>query len=173
MRKGWLIAAVLSGAASVTHAADVEVFGIHTPSLGKWAVYARISNPQSSIAAGENVAGLSSIAVDILNNTVAGTGTANVSGTATNTLPFGHTIYSDPNLFNPPNVGYGFWLLRSSGTSDATGIHKITAAQDTIIGPAPTPPYKNLILPGVGLVAGSKVAGRDFTDATACDQPVQ
>jgi len=182
MRKGWLIAAVLGGVTTtgVARAADVQIFGIDTPSQGKWAVYARISNAQSAVDASQAVAGLSSISIDVLTNNQAGTGSATVSGGATNTLPFGHTIYQDvdgffpdPNHPDPDFVPYGFGLLRSAGTSDALGIHKITAAQYAIIGPGSSPPYKNFVLSGVGLTPGSKAVGGDFAEATAWDYPVQ
>jgi hypothetical protein len=178
MRNGWLIAAIIGVAAGASRGADVQIFGIHTPNPNgpsHWAVYARISNPQSSVAGQGNVAGLSSLAVDVLTNTVAGTGSATVN-TAVNTLPYGTTKYSDPDLFDPPNVGYGFWLFRNESFSDSAGIHKIAAAQYASIAPGSTVPYKNFVIPGVGLTAGAIAAGSsngDFTSSAAWDIPVQ
>jgi hypothetical protein len=178
MRKGWLIAAIVGVAAGVSRGADVQIFGIHTPNPNgpsHWAVFARISNPQSSVAGQPNVAGVSSLAIDVLNNTVAGTGSATVN-TALNTLPYGTTKYTDPDLFDPPNVGYGFWLFRNEAFSDTAGIHKIAAAQYATIAPGSTVPYKNFVLPGVGLTPGAVAAGSsngDFTSGTAWDMPVQ
>jgi hypothetical protein len=184
MTKAWLVAATAAAiagvAAPVSRAADVQIFGIHTPNPSgpsHWAVYARISNPQSSVAGAGNVAGLSSLAVDVLNNTVAGTGSATVN-TALNTLPYGTTKYQDSDLFEPPNVGYGFWLpIRSNGTSDASGIHKIAAAQYVTIAPPPNnAPYRDLVLTGIGLTAGSVSAGAmngNITSGTEWRAPVQ
>jgi hypothetical protein len=174
------IAAVILGAwAGATHAADVQIFGIHTPNPNgpsHWAVFARISNPQSSVAGQGNVAGLSSLGIDVLNNNVALSGSATVNS-ALITLPYGTTKYQDPSLFDPPNVGYGFWLLRSNGTTDSTGIHKIVAGQYTAIAPPPNAaPYRNFVLTGVGLTAGAVNAGDqngDITSSTAWRAPVQ
>jgi hypothetical protein len=172
MRKGWLVAAVLGGCAGVSQAADVQIFGIHNPSLGRWAVYARLPNT-TSVVSGQ-VSGLSSIAVDISNNNVVGTGSATVTS-ATNFLPSGTSNYSDATIFNPPTVGYGFWLVRSDGTVDATGIKGISGAQYAI-NPAASPPYKNLVLPGVG-VSGGAITGTpgvgDFNTSTAWGFPVE
>ncbi|MDB5323062.1 MAG: hypothetical protein JWN40_4693 [Phycisphaerales bacterium] len=180
MRKGWLIAAVIGVAAGASQGADVQIFGIHTPNPSgpsHWAVYARISNAQSSVAGQGNVAGLSSLAVDVLNNTVSGSGSATVN-TAQNTLPYGTTKYQDPDVFDPPNVGYGFWLpVRSNGTTDSTGIHKIAAGQYVAIAPPPNnAPYRNLVLTGIGLTAGSVASGSqngDFTSSSQWSSPVQ
>jgi hypothetical protein len=180
MRKGWLIAAVIGVAAGASQGADVQIFGIHTPNPSgpsHWAVYARISNAQSSVAGQGNVVGLSSLAVDVLNNTVSGSGSATVN-TAQNTLPYGTTKYQDPDVFDPPNVGYGFWLpVRSNGTMDATGIHKIAAAQYVTIAPPPNnAPYRDLVLTGIGLTAGSVTAGAmngNITSSTEWRSSVQ
>src|SRR4051812_43814207 len=138
MRKGWVIAAVLGGAAGVSQAAEVQVFGIHSPSQGKWAVYARISN--SASVDGGTVSGLSSIGIDVLNTTVPA-GSATVQ-TAFNSLPAGTTKYTDPDLFGPPgNVGYGFWLVRSDGEAftnamtGESGVRGISGAQNALITP--------------------------------------
>ena len=67
MRKGWLFAAILSGAAGTSsQAADVQIFGINT-TTGTWAVYGRISNPNSTTA-GQLVSGFSSIEIDVFND---------------------------------------------------------------------------------------------------------
>jgi len=182
MTKACLIAIaafVVGAAAGVARAADVQIFGIHTPNPNgpsHWAVYARISNPQSSVAGQPNVAGLSSLGIDVLNNTVAGTGSATVNS-AVGTLPYGTTKYQDPSLFDPPDVGYGFWLLRSNGSTDSAGIHKIVAGQYVAIAPPPNAaPYRNFVLTGVGLAPGSVAAGAqngDITSATTWGAPVQ
>jgi hypothetical protein len=181
MTKARLIAAAafLGAAAGAARAADVQIFGIHTPNPNgpsHWAVYARISNPQSSVAGQPNVAGLSSLGIDVLNNTVAGTGSATVNS-ALVTLPYGTTKYQDPDLFDPPDVGYGFWLLRSNGATDSTGIHQIVAGQYTEIAPPPNAaPYRNFVLTGVGLAPGAVNAGDqngDITSATTWRAPVQ
>src|SRR5689334_13976975 len=106
MRKGWLFAAAAAGLAGgfagTSQAADVQLFGISTPSSNKWAVYALINNP-NSVVAGQQVSGLSSIAVDVQNssfNTGTGdpfTGTATVTS-AVNKLPSGSTSATDPTL---------------------------------------------------------------------------
>jgi hypothetical protein len=180
MRKGWVIAAVLGGAAGVAQAAEVQVFGIHTPAQGKWAVYARISN--SASVEGGTVSGLSSIGVDVLNQTT-GAGSATVQ-TAFNALPFGTTKYSDPDFFGPPgNVGYGFWLVRSDGeafTNSSTGesgIRGISGAQNALITPQQPgePPYANFVLTGVGQTKGVVAAdpvGGDKTSGTNWGLPV-
>src|SRR3954447_6188525 len=68
MRNGWLIAAAIVGAANVSQGADLQIFGIHTPDQGKWAVYARISNANSVNGGGTQVSGMSGITLDMLNN---------------------------------------------------------------------------------------------------------
>jgi hypothetical protein len=179
MKKGWLIAALLGVAAGRSQGADVQIFGIHTPNqggTGHWAVFARITNPQSSVAGQGNVAGLTSLSIDVLNNNVAGTGSATVN-TAAITLPAGTTKYSDPDLFDPPNVGYGFWLFPGPIESDSAGLHSIRGAQyaDSTAG-STSIPYRNLVIPGVGLSSGAIAAGSsngDFTSGTAWDMPVQ
>jgi hypothetical protein len=185
MTKTWLItaaaAAILGPAAATSHAADVQIFGIHTPNPSgpsHWAVYARISNPQSSVAGQPNVAGISSLSVDVLNTSVPGGGSATVN-TALVTLPSGTTTYKDPDLFDPPDVGYGFWLpvVRSNGTADSSGIHQIAAGQYVAIAPRPNPaPYRDLVLTGIGLSAGSVAAGSmngNITSSAAWRAPVQ
>lgn len=183
MRKGWLIAAALSGAAGAVHAADVNIFGINT-SDGHWAVYARISNPNSTVA-GQTVSSLSSININVVNP---GPGGPTVL-TSVNNLPQGTTPYTD-NIFSPPNVGYGFWLLRSDGTVGAepvgpgapatgrTGAFGIVAAQYSF--PDTTDasnnvivPYSQLVLNGVGLNPGLQAVDSKHTSATAWSAPVQ
>jgi hypothetical protein len=188
MTKAWKIAiaaAMLGAAAAPTsRAADVQIFGIHTPNPSgpsHWAVYARISNPQSRVAGQPNVAGLSSIPIDVLNNEVTGVGAGSATvNSALVSLPYGTTKYQDPDVFgsfNPPDVGYGFWLFRSNGTIDSAGIHEIVATQYTSIAPPPNAaPYRNFVLTGVGLTPGSVAAGAqngDITSATAWRAPVQ
>lgn len=181
MRKGWVIAAVLGAAATgAAQAAEVEMFGIHTPFLGRYAIYARISN--SASVDGGTVSGLSSIGVDILNQTLPA-GSATVQ-TAFNALPAGTTKYND-DLFTPPSVGYGFWLVRSDGSpfnntgTGESGIAGISGAQNALITPPgpgdPVIPYANFVLTGVGQAAGEVAAdppGGDKTSATRWTFPV-
>jgi hypothetical protein len=180
MKKAWLIAAVIGMASGASQGADVQIFGIHTPNPSgpsHWAVFARISNPQSSIAGAGNVAGISSLSIDVLNNNIAGTGSATVVDGAF-TMPFGTTRYSDADQFDPPQVGYGFWLFQGPVTSDSTGMHGISGGQyvnPTLPSSYPVP-YRQLVIPGVGLTAGAIAAGAnngDITSATAWDNPVQ
>jgi hypothetical protein len=173
MRKGWLIAAAISGVAGVSQAAEVQIFGIHSPDQGKWAVYARISNTASSAGGGLTVSGLDSIAVDVTNNTT-GSGSANVTS-AKNTLPSGTTTYKDTTIFpGDGSVGYGFWVVNSNGTTDATGIHGISGAQFAIYPrPTTTVPYQNLVLGGVGVSRGGQVTTANITKAQDWDLPVQ
>ena len=42
--RNWLVAGGLAALAGVAQGADVEIFGIHTPAVGKWAVDARLTN---------------------------------------------------------------------------------------------------------------------------------
>jgi hypothetical protein len=169
MRKCWLTAAAIAAAASVAEGADVQIFGIHTPSTNNWAVYARISNSASVNGNGTQVSGLSSITLDMLNNTVDGTGSATVN-TSTNQLPSGTSKYSDAD-FNP--LQYGFWLFRSNGTVDASGAHDIRAGQYVEYEvPTSTPPYQRLVLPGIGQTSGSTAVNADFNSATAWGSPV-
>jgi len=170
MRNGWLIAAAIVGAANVSQGADLQIFGIHTPdaSGSKWAVYARISNANSVNGGGTQVSGLSSITLDMLNNSVAaGSATLN---TSTNQLPVGNSKYSDAD-FNP--LQYGFWVFRSNGTVDGSGAHDIEGGQfveyET---PTTTPPYQRLVLPNVGILPGATTVNVDFNTATAWDKPV-
>ena len=180
MKKSWLIAAVLGLATAPSRGADVQIFGIHTPDPNgpsHWAVFARITNPQSSVAGAGNVAGISSLSIDVLNNNVAGTGSATVN-TGTFTMPFGTTKYNDPDQFDPPNVGYGFWVFQGPIVSDSTGLHGISGGQyvNPTLPPSYPVPYRNLVIPGVGLTAGSIAAGAnngDITSSTAWDTPVQ
>lgn len=174
MNRRWLIAATLGAAAGVSQAADVQVYGIHTPASGKWAVYARVSNPQSITpeAGKENIAGLSSITFDLLNN-------SNVNGSATiNTAavlqsPKGTTNKTDTLV---GNVGYGFWLFQSTGTSDPTGMLDIRAGQYVAFPSSHATisqsQWNSYVLQGVGLNSGNKLVGGDFTSASAWNQPV-
>jgi hypothetical protein len=181
MRKGWVIAAaVLGGAAGAAQAADVQMFGIHSPSVngvGRWAVYARISNATS--VEGGTVSGLSSLGVDILNQTTA-SGSATVQS-AFNGLPFGTTKYVDPDL-EPQTVGYGFWLVRSDGqpftnaTTGESGIAGISGAQNALIAPPSNGiPFENFVIQGVGQTRGTIAAdppGGDKTSSTSWTAPV-
>jgi len=172
MRKGWLIAAALAGAAGVTQAADVQLFGIHTPSKGQWAVYAIISNTDSSAVGGQSVSGISSIAIDVLNNTNAN-GTATVTG-STVALPFGTTKYNDPDLFDPPAVGYGFWIDRRNGDVDPAGRRGIFAGQNFFYTSTTTAaPYSKFVIPNAGVGGGSIAVDADITSATAWDTPIK
>jgi hypothetical protein len=122
-------------------------------------------------------AGISSISVSVLNNTVAGVGTATVTSSGVN-LPSGDTTYTDPNRW-PNGVGYGFWVpgLRQNGTVDSTGAHDISAAQFTTYDRTNSPvPYKDLLLTNVGLTAGgvakNDTSGGVYKTSTAWTYPV-
>ena len=161
MRKTWLIAGAIATAAGWSHAAEVDVFGIHTPTLGKWAVYAKITGVTAPSS-------LASISVDVLNN-----GASTVTSSAVN-LPFGQSIYTDATKFpNDPTVGYGFWFLRQNGTVSGSGATGIAATQWTTYDASDPIPYRDLILPGVGLTPGSAAVGGNFkTAAGAWSYPV-
>jgi len=165
MRKSWLIAGAVAAAAGSSPAAEVDVFGIHTPTLGKWAVYAKITGVTAPSS-------LASISVDVLNN-----GASTVSTSAVN-LPFGQSIYTDAAKFpDNPAVGYGFWFLRQNGTVSGTGSQGIAASQWTTYDASDPIPYRDLILPGVGLTPGSATkndtTGGNFkTSAGAWSYPV-
>jgi hypothetical protein len=170
MNGRWLIAGGLGAIAGFAQAADVELFGIHTPTLGKWAVYARVVNNNGT-------AGISSISVSVLNNTAAGVGTATVTSSSNN-LPSGDTTYTDPNRW-PNGVGYGFWVpgLRQNGTVDSTGAHDISAAQFTTYDRTNSSvPYKDLLLSNVGLAAGgvtkNDTSGGVYKTSTSWTYPV-
>lgn len=174
MIRSWLIAATLGVTAGVTQAADVQVYGIHTPVSGKWAVYARISNPQSITpeAGKENIAGLSSITFDLLNNSNAN-GSATINTAAVLQSPKGTTNKTDTLV---GNVGYGFWLFQSTGTSDATGMLDIRAGQYVAFPSSHATisqsQWNSYVLQGVGMNSGNKLVGGDFTSASAWNQPV-
>lgn len=164
MRKTWLIAGAVAAAAGSSPAAEVDVFGIHTPTLGKWAVYAKITGATAPSS-------LASISVDVLNN-----GASTVSSSAVN-LPFGQSIYTDATKFpNDPNVGYGFWFLRQNGTVSGTGAQGIAASQWTTYDASDPIPYRDLILPGIGLTPGTATkndtTGGNFKTSTAWSYPV-
>jgi hypothetical protein len=165
MRKSWLIAAVVGGAASAAQAADVQLFGIHVPQTNRWAVYATISNPASATptAGMENVAGISSIAVDVLNNS------GGTVATAVNTLPVGDT--NDATALEPK---YGFWVFRPT-TVDITaeGARDIRAGQFAEFAPGSGAQYNPLVLQGVGLRSGSRATGGVITSPTDWSHPVQ
>jgi hypothetical protein len=165
MRKSWLIAAVVGGAAaSVAQAADVQLFGIHVPQTNQYAVYARISNPQSATptAGMENVAGISSIAVDVLN---ANGGTV---ATAVNRLPMG-----DTNDTQAIDQHYGFWLFRPQTVAiTAEGAKDIRGAQFAEFAPGSAAQYNQYVLQGVGLRAGTKPVGGPIVTETKWPHPV-
>jgi hypothetical protein len=181
MRKSWLLAAVLGGTAGVTQAADVRIFGIHTqtsPTTGRWAVFAQVINPASSVVPTDNVAGLSSASIDVLNNGGA------VVQTSINTLPKGTTPFND-NKFNPTNVGYGFWLVRSDGALPSatlpnnqpnpafnTGIYGISGGQYTFPDSNGVP-YTQLVIPGVGMSRGNTTVDANHTSTASWGAPVQ
>ena len=152
MGKRWLVAGVLASVAGVSQAAEVQLFGIHTPATKRWAVYARVSVV-------DGTSGLSSIAIDVLNNTVDGVGTATVKTSAV-TLPQGVSKYTDSTRFpeETEGVGYGFWVraARDNGTITSEGAREISAAQMTFYtrGSTSGVPYRDLILPNVGINAG-------------------
>lgn len=157
---GWLWAASAS-------AATVEFTGVYTRNLGgggKWAIYAAVTNPLSSnpTPGRENVTGFSSVMVDVA---VLG-GNGQSIDSSVNMLPFGTSTRSDVSL---PSVGYGFWLFRSNGTLNGTGVTGIRAAQYT---PYATPGLDELVLNGAGRWAGSQAAGGVFTSATSWDAPL-
>lgn len=182
MRKGWLIAAVLSGAAGAAQGADVNIFGINTTD-GHWAVYGRISNANSVIA-GQQVSSLSSVVINVLDGGPTGPKVL----TSVNNLPQGTTPYSD-SIFTPPNVGYGFWVFRDNGTVGAepvgpgapatgrSGSFAIAGGQYTFpdyTDPSNnTIPYTQLVLNGVGLTPGSQATDASHTTATKWSAPVQ
>jgi PEP-CTERM motif len=163
MRKSWLIAAVVGGAAAAAQAADVQLFGIHIPQTNQYAVYSRISNPASATPSPglENVAGISSMAVDVLNN-----GSATVA-TSLNTLPTG-----DTNDATAIDQKYGFWLFRSDGTIGGTGATNIRAAQFAEFAPGSAAQYNQYVLQGVGLASGSKAVGGPIVTPTIWAMPV-
>jgi len=182
MRKGWLIAAVLGGTAGVAQAADVRIFGIHTPTTGRWSIYAQVVNPVSSVVPTQNVTGLSSISTDIINN-----GGAIVTSSA-NTLPMGTTPYTDTVKFGSPgNVGYGFWLVRSDGVNPPpflpnlqpdprhdTGFYGISGGQYTFPDSgSPTVPYTQLVIQGVGMTRGVQAVDANHTSTTSWSAPVK
>src|SRR4051812_43994558 len=147
MRKSWLVAGAIVAAAGPSQAVEVDVFGIHTPSLGKWAVYARVTGVSTPST-------LASISVDVLNNT-SSAGTSTVTASSVN-LPYGQSIYNDSSKFpNDPAVGYGFWFLRQNGTLSGSGSQGIAATQWTTYDASDPIPYRDLILPSVGLAPGS------------------
>lgn len=176
MRKSWLIAGAVAAMAGASQAAEVELFGIHTPSLGKWAVYARVSDINSTAGDGLEVVGLSSIALNVLNN-----GASTVT-TSVNTLPQGVSKYTDAAAWPETQgaVGYGFWMkdLRRDGTIGADGAREISGAQYAIYNkPVTTIPYQKLVLTGVGLTRGSvaqnDTTGGDYKTSTSWAYPVQ
>jgi hypothetical protein len=149
MRKICLVAGAVVAAAGSAPAAEVDIFGIHTPSLGRWAVYARVTGVDSPST-------LASISIDVV-KTTSGAGTATPTS-STLALPFGQTPYTDSSKFGStnPEVGYGFWFLRNSGTvSPDDGIYGIAASQWTTYDASDTVPYRDLILPSVGIAPGS------------------
>jgi hypothetical protein len=161
LRKSWLIAAVVGGAAaSALQAADVQLFGIHIPQTNQYGVYATISNPASQTA-GQQVAGISSLAVDVLND-----GTATVA-TAVNRLPTG-----DTNDASAIDQKYGFWLFRSDGTLGGTGATNIRAAQFAEFAPGSAAQYNQYVLQGVGLRSGSQTVTGPFISPTNWSNPV-
>jgi hypothetical protein len=165
MRKSWLIAAVVGGAATAAQAADVQLFGIHVPQTSRWAVYARISDPASATpeAGKETVAGISSIAVDVLNNS------GGTVATAVNTLPIGDI--NDPTAIEQK---YGFWLFRpTTVTVTAEGARDIRAAQFAEFAPGTAAQYDPYVLQGVGLRSGAKATGGNITTPTDWSHPVQ
>ena len=165
MRKSWLIAAVVGGAAGAAQAADVQLFGIHIPQTHEYAVYARISNPASvnPPSAGQStVAGISSLSAEVLN-----AGAATVA-TAENRLPMGDI--NDPGAIDQK---YGFWLFRPPApTVNATGAHNIEAAQYAEYAPADAARYDQYVLQGVGLRSGTKPAGGTIVTPSTWAFPV-
>lgn len=150
MRKSCLVAGAMVAVAGSAPAAEVDIFGIHTPSLGKWAVYARVTGADAPST-------LASISVDVLKTVSPSDGTATPTS-STLALPVGQTPYTDADKFGPTNnaVGYGFWFLRDNGTvSPNDGVYGIAGSQWTTYGPSDTVPYRDLILPGVGIAPGS------------------
>ena len=168
MRKSWLIAAVIGGAASAAQAADVQLFGIHVPQSKEYAVYAVISNPNSvaPLPGRETVAGLSSIWIEVLNN-----GGATVA-TAQNRLPVG--THNDPAATADPGNRYGFWLFQPPAPTvdTAVGALDIRGGQYTQYPPEQAAIYDQYVLQGVGLRSGTKPAGGTVVTETNWSHPV-
>ncbi len=167
MRRGWLVSSAIGCLAISAQGADVQLFGIHTPVTGDWAVYARISNAGSSTptTGKETVAGFSNLSINVLNNG------GNTVTSATNMLPYGTTNTNGPSNPVSGNVGYGFWLLRDAQTLDSTGAHSIQGAQFTDY---ETDPFNPFVLQGIGLTGGSQLIDvpNHFTSAATWTAPL-
>ena len=106
-----------------------------TGGAGQWQVYATV--------AGEDTAGLQGFIVDVV-------GTAGLTVTASvNEAPMGY----DPTV-PPYGALFGFHKYRSDG---AAGIG-VAALQNTSYGDTPDPVLDALVLQGVGMTPGSKMA---------------
>ena len=171
MRFRWLLCSAISGGALSAGAADVQLFGIHVPATGDWAVYARISNSDLATPAGgiTKATGLSSISINVLNNG------GNTVTTVTNALPQGTT--NQTTVFEPGDppeaVGYGFWDLRGQQVT-AAGAEHIEGAQWTSYGTVRNTTYDGFVLQGAGLPggAGSRSVGGNLTSATSWLYPL-
>jgi len=168
-----LILAAIAGVGFSAQAADVQLFGIHIPELGKWATYARISNDNSAnpSAGITKVTGIASISVNVLNNG------GNVVTGATNTLPQGTTSKTDVLSADDPTaqpVGYGFWTFRGAQLN-GTGAHNIEAAQYTGYDTNPPAYFNKFVLQGTGLTAGSQAVdpANFITSSTSWLFPLQ
>ena len=106
--------------------------------------------------------------------------------TSVNKLPQGTTPFTDPVFQTPANptgaVGYGFWLVRSDGTvgpepvssgavaTGRTGAFGISGGQYTF--GSTTVPYRQLVVPGVGLNSGTVAVDANHTSTVSWSAPV-
>jgi hypothetical protein len=167
MRKSWLIAAVIGGAAGAAQAADVQLFGIHIPQNKQFAVYSVVSNAASSspLPGRTSTVGIASMWIEVLNN-----GGATVA-TAQNRLPVG--THNDPAATIDPSNRYGFWVFQPpQPTIDATGAKDIRAGQFTEYNPEQAATYDQYVLQRVGMEPGAKPAGGTIVSPTNWARPV-
>jgi hypothetical protein len=170
MRVRRLLCTAMAGGALSAGAADVQLFGIHVPATGKWAVYARISNPDLTTQSQgiTKTAGLASVSINVLNNA------GNTVTFVTNKLPYGTTDVS--HIFNPDdppqfqiteNIGYGFWSFRRASLT-ALGAEHIEGGQVSGYPDVPDATTTSFVLQNTGLKggAGSTAIGGQFTSAT-------
>ncbi|HYE17955.1 MAG TPA: hypothetical protein VEA69_05905 [Tepidisphaeraceae bacterium] len=172
MRLRWLLCTAITGGALSADAADVQLFGIHVPASGDWAVYARVSNSDVATPAEgiTKVVGLSSVSINVLNNG------GNTVTSATNALPFGTTNVSAVLFSGDPAepVGYGFWDLRDQQVMTALGAEHIEGAQLTSYGKPRNTTLDSFVLQNVGMPdqSGSRSVGGALTSATSWLYPL-
>ena len=161
------------------HAADVNIFGINTTD-GHWAVYARISNPNSEVA-GQLVSGLSSLNINVVNP---GPGGPTVL-TSVNNLPraprliattfsarpmsvmaFGCCEPMAPSALNP-SAQEPLPTGRSGAFGIVGGQYSFPDTTDPNNNNAVLVPYSQLVLSGVGLTGGSQAVDSKRTGATS------